>query len=61
MIEKQKVLEEFQLKLQSIFDWQKELDNWDKKGQTLLENCADSRVPNGITQLSTKYQGLISL
>ena len=59
--EKRSVLEEFQLKLQAIFDWQKELDTLNKKGQSLLENCADSRVSNAITQLSTKYQALLSL
>merc|ERR1712226_1648483 len=58
---KKKVLEEFQLKMQSIFDWQKELDVLNKKGQILLENCADSRVSNAVTQLSTKYQALLSL
>merc|ERR1712013_832023 len=47
--------------LQAIFDWQKELDILNKKGQILLENCADSRVSNAITQLSTKYQALLSL
>ena len=59
--EKQVILEEFQVKLQAIFDWQKELDNLNRKGQTLLENCADSRVSNAITQVTTKYQALISL
>ena len=59
--EKRKILEEFQLKLQAIFDWQKEFDVLNKKGQMLLENCADSRVSNAITQLSTKYQALLSL
>ena len=58
---KKKVLEEFQIKMQSIFDWQKELDVLNKKGQILLENCADSRVSNAVTQLSTKYQALLSL
>merc|ERR1712079_501378 len=52
MQEKRKILEEFQLKLQSVFDWNKELDNLNKKGQILLENYADSRVSNAITQLS---------
>jgi nesprin-1 len=59
--EKRIFLEEFQIKLQSIFDWQKELDNLNRKGQTLLENCADSRVSNAITQVTTKYQALLSL
>ena len=59
--EKRTTLEEFQVKLQSIFDWQKELDILNKKGQMLLENCADSRVSNAVTQLTTKYQALLSL
>ena len=59
--EKRSTLEEFQVKLQSIFDWAKELDVLNKKGQMLLENCADSRVSNAVTQLTTKYQALMSL
>ena len=59
--EKRAVYEEFQGKVQSIFDWQKELDVLNKKGLKLLENCADSRVSNTITQLTTKYQALQSL
>ena len=53
--------EEFHLKLQAIFDWRKELDILNKKGQILLENCADSQVSKAITQLSTKYHALLSL
>ena len=60
-LEKRTTLEEFQVKLQSIFDWAKELDILNKKGQMLLENCADSRVSNAVTQLTTKYQALLSL
>ena len=59
--EKRKALEDFQLELQKIFDWQKDLDLLNRKGQSLLEICADSRVSNAITQLTTKYQALISL
>ena len=59
--EKRKVLEEFQVDLQKVFDWQRELDSLNKKGQALLQTCADSRVSNAITQLSTKYQALLSL
>ena len=59
--EKRKALEDFQLELQKIFDWQKNLDLLNRKGQSLLEICADSRVSNAITQLTTKYQALISL
>ncbi len=58
---KRKILEDFQVELQSIFDWQKELDNLNRKGQVLLQTCADSRVSNAITQITTKYQALISL
>lgn len=59
--QKRKILEDFQVELQTIFDWQKDLDKLNKKGQSLLETCADSRISNAITQLSTKYQALISL
>ncbi len=59
--DKRKVLEDFQVELQKIFDWQKDLDNLNKKGQVLLQTCADSRVSNAITQITTKYQALISL
>ena len=59
--EKREALEKFQIELQRIFDWQKDLDTLNKKGQKLLETCADSRVSNSITHLSTKYQALISL
>ena len=61
MQDKGKILEEFQIKLQSVFDWQKDLDILNRKGKTLLENNADSRVSNAITQLSTKNQALLSL
>ena len=61
LYEKRKALEDFQVELQKIFDWQRELDLLNRKGQSLLEICADSRVSNAITQLTTKYQALISL
>ena len=59
--DKRKVLEEYQVDLQKVFDWQKDIDSLNKKGQALLQTCADSRVSNAITQLSTKYQALLSL
>lgn len=31
------------------------------RAQTLLETCSDTRVSNGITQLTTKYNALLSL
>ncbi|CAG0924860.1 unnamed protein product, partial [Notodromas monacha] len=59
--EKRKVLEEFQNHLESIFDWQKELDVLNNQAQTLLETCADSRISNAVTQLTTKYNTLLSM
>ncbi|KAG7206621.1 hypothetical protein KM043_000301 [Ampulex compressa] len=59
--EKKNVLERFQLHLQTLFDWQKELDRLNVKAQMLLETCADTRISNAITQLTTKYNALLSL
>lgn len=59
--EKRAVLEEFQATLQRIFDWQKTLDLLNMRAQLLLETCADSRVSNAVTQLTTKYNTLLSL
>lgn len=59
--EKREVLEQFQLQLQTLFDWQSELDRLNMKAQVLLETCADTRVSNAITQLSTKYNTILSL
>lgn len=59
--EKRAVLEQFQLQLQTLFDWQTELDRLNMKAQVLLETCADTRVSNAITQLSTKYNTILSL
>lgn len=61
VMEKRSVLEEFQALLQSIFDWQKTLDLLNMRAQLLLETCADSRVSNAVTQLTTKYNTLLSL
>lgn len=47
--------------LQTLFDWQTELDKLNMRAQTLLETCADTRISNGITQLTTKYNALLSL
>lgn len=47
--------------LQSLFDWQSELDKLNVRAQTLLETCSDTRISNGITQLTTKYNALLSL
>ena len=44
-----------------LFDWQAELDKLNVRAQTLLETCADTRISNGITQLTTKYNALLSL
>lgn len=59
--EKKNVLEQFQVHLQTLFDWQKELDRLNMKAQVLLETCADTRISNAITQLTTKYNALLSL
>lgn len=59
--QKKIVLEEFQGHLQTLFDWQKELDRLNVKAQMLLETCADTRISNAITQLTTKYNALLTL
>lgn len=59
--EKKTVLEQFQMQLQTVFDWQKELDRLNMKAQLLLETCADSRISNAVTQMTTKYNTLLSL
>lgn len=59
--EKKVVLEQFQVHLQTLFDWQKELDRLNMKAQVLLETCADTRVSNGVTQMTTKYNALLSM
>ncbi|XP_078048160.1 muscle-specific protein 300 kDa isoform X4 [Augochlora pura] len=59
--EKKNVLEQFQIHLQTLFDWQKELDRLNMKAQMLLETCADTRISNAVTQLTTKYNALLSL
>ncbi|VEN42511.1 unnamed protein product, partial [Callosobruchus maculatus] len=59
--DKRAVLEQFQLQLQTLFDWQTELDRLNMKAQSLLETCADTRVSNAVTQLSTKYNAILSL
>lgn len=58
---KKVVLEEFQGQLQVLFDWQKELDRLNMLAQKLLETCSDARVSNSVTQLTTKYNALLSL
>ncbi|XP_043492348.1 nesprin-1 [Polistes fuscatus] len=59
--EKKNVLEQFQVHLQTLFDWQKELDRLNMKAQMLVETCADTRISNAVTQLTTKYNALLSL
>lgn len=58
---KKVVLEQFQCQLQILFDWQTELDRLNVLAQNLLETCADARVSNPVTQLTTKYNALLSL
>ncbi|KAK2588097.1 hypothetical protein KPH14_004158 [Odynerus spinipes] len=59
--EKKNVLEQFQIHLQTLFDWQKELDRLNMRAQMLVETCADTRISNAVTQLTTKYNALLSL
>lgn len=59
--DKRNVLEQFQNHLQSIFDWQSDLDRLNMSAQKLLETCADTRVSNGITQLTTRYNAILSI
>ncbi len=59
--EKRAVLEKFQGHLQTLFDWQRDLDNLNISAQTLLEICADTRISNAITQLTTKYNAILSI
>lgn len=59
--EKKNVLEKFQGHLQTLFDWQKELDRLNMFAQNLLGTCADTRISNAVTQLTTKYNALLSL
>lgn len=59
--EKKVVLEQFQVHLQTLFDWQKEMDRLNMKAQSLLETCADTRVSNAVTQITTKYNALLSI
>lgn len=59
--EKKNVLEKFQGHLQTLFDWQKELDRLNVLAQNLLGTCADTRISNAVTQLTTKYNALLTL
>lgn len=59
--EKRSVLEQFQGHLQTLFDWQTELDKLNVHSQSLLEICSDTRISNAVTQLTTKYNALLSL
>lgn len=59
--DKKYVLEQFQGHLQTLFDWQKDLDRLNVLAQSLLETCADTRISNAVTQLTTKYNALLSL
>ncbi|CAG0880678.1 unnamed protein product [Cyprideis torosa] len=59
--DKQQLVENFQNRLEQIFDWQAQLDDLNQLARTLLETCADSRVSNSVTQLSTKYNAILSL
>lgn len=59
--DKRVALESFQSLLQSIFDWQRDLDDLNIAAQTLLDICADTRISNIVTQLTTKYNAILSM
>ena len=59
--EKRVALEKFQTLLQTLFDWQRDLDDLNISAQTLLEICADTRISNIVTQLTTKYNAILSI
>lgn len=61
LAEKRDILEQFQNHLQGVFDWQKDLDRLNMRAQQLLETCADSRVSNAVTSITTKYNALLSM
>ena len=58
---KRNALEKFQTLLQTLFDWQRDLDDLNIAAQTLLDICADTRISNTVTQLTTKYNAILSL
>ncbi|KAL3268198.1 hypothetical protein HHI36_007323 [Cryptolaemus montrouzieri] len=59
--DKRSVLEQFQTHLQTLFDWQSELDRLNMRAQALLETCSDTRISNAVTQLATKYGTILAL
>lgn len=59
--EKRVSLEKFQQLLQTLFDWQRDLDDLNIAAQTLLDICADTRISNTVTQLTTKYNTILSM
>ncbi|XP_043237695.1 nesprin-1-like isoform X2 [Amphibalanus amphitrite] len=59
--EKQTAVEAFQTLLSDMYEWQSTLDELNVSATLLLDNCADSRIANSVTQLTTKYNALQSL
>lgn len=59
--DKRIALEKFQSLLQTLFDWQRDLDDLNISAQTLLDICADTRISNTVTQLTTKYNAILSM
>lgn len=59
--DKRIALEKFQSLLQTLFDWQRDLDDLNIAAQTLLDICADTRISNTVTQLTTKYNTILSM
>ena len=46
--------------LRDVVDKQPDLDDVNQKAQSLLETNSDARISHTITQLTTKYQQLLS-
>ncbi|XP_074648980.1 muscle-specific protein 300 kDa-like isoform X3 [Tubulanus polymorphus] len=58
--DKEAQLEKYQKLHKDILAHQQQLDDVNKKAQALLETNADARISHNITQMTTKYQGLVS-
>ncbi|KAL5008450.1 hypothetical protein ScPMuIL_014031 [Solemya velum] len=53
--------DQYQSYLNQVLDQQKSLDAVNKKAQALLATNADAQTSHAITQLTTRYQGVITL
>jgi hypothetical protein len=59
--EKKKHLSHYQNYLEEVLAQQASLDRVNEKAQSLLQTNADAKTSHAITQLTTRYQGVISL